>query len=77
MPLETILTLALVPLAGKVAASFISTYITRIDAPFATAVGLMAKGVAEIALLLVMLQTGAIDNDIFSLLVLVMLHTSY
>ena len=73
LPLETILTLALVPLAGKVAASFISTYITRIDAPFATAVGLMAKGVAEIALLLVMLQTGAIDNDIFSLLVLVML----
>ena len=73
LPLETILTLALVPLGGKVAASFISTYITRIDAPFATAVGLMAKGVAEIALLLVMLQTGAIDNDIFSLLVLVML----
>ena len=73
LPLETILTLAFVPLAGKVAASFICTYITRIDAPFATAVGLMAKGVAEIALLLVMLQTGAIDNDIFSLLVLVML----
>ena len=73
LPLETILILAFVPLAGKVAASFISTYVTRIDAPFATAVGLMAKGVAEIALLLVMLQTGAIDNDIFSLLVLVML----
>ena len=73
LPPETILILAFVPLAGKVAASFISTYVTRIDAPFATAVGLMAKGVAEIALLLVMLQTGAIDNDIFSLLVLVML----
>ena len=73
LPLETILILAFVPLAGKVAASFISTYVTRIDAPFATAVGLMVKGVAEIALLLVMLQTGAIDNDIFSLLVLVML----
>ena len=73
LPPETILILAFVPLAGKIAASFISTYVTRIDAPFATAVGLMAKGVAEIALLLVMLQTGAIDNDIFSLLVLVML----
>ena len=35
--------------------------------------GLTAKGVAEIALLLVMLQTGAIGKDIFSLLVLVML----
>ena len=33
----------------------------------------MAKGVAEIALLLVMLHTGSIDKDIFSLLVLVML----
>ena len=73
LPLQTILTLALVPLAGKVAASFISTYITRINAPFATAIGLMAKGVAEIALLLVMLQTGAIGNEVFSLLVLVML----
>ena len=73
LPVETILTLAFVPLAGKVVASFLSTYITRIDAPFATAVGLLAKGVAEIALLLVLLQTGAIDKDIFSLLVLVML----
>ena len=32
----------------------------------------MAKGVAEIALLLLLLQTGAIGEDIFSLLVLVM-----
>ena len=73
LPVETILTLALVPLAGKVVASFLSTYITRIDAPFPTAVGLLAKGVAEIALLLVLLQTGALDKEIFSLLVLVML----
>ena len=73
LPWETVVTIAFVPLAGKVAASFLSTYVTRVDAPFATAVGLMAKGVAEIALLLVMLHTGAIDKDIFSLLVLVML----
>ena len=73
LPLETILALALVPLAGKVGASFLSAYVTRIDAPFATAVGLTAKGVAEIALLLVMLHSGAIGKDIFSLLVLVML----
>ena len=73
LPLETVLALALVPLAGKVGASFLSAYATRIKAPFATAVGLTAKGVAEIALLLVMLRTGAIDKDIFSLLVLVML----
>ena len=73
LPLETILILALVPLAGKVGASFLSAYVTRVNAPFATAVGLTAKGVAEIALLLVMLHTEAISKDIFSLLVLVML----
>ena len=73
LPLETVLALALVPLAGKVGASFLSAYAIRVKAPFATAVGLTAKGVAEIALLLVMLQTGAIGKDIFSLLALVML----
>ena len=73
LPIETILALALVPLAGKVGASFLSAYVTRVNAPFATAVALTAKGVAEIALLLVMLQSGAIGKDIFSLLVLVML----
>lgn len=73
LPVETILVLALVPLSGKIGASFLSAYVTRVDAPFATAVGLTAKGVAEIALLLVMLHSGAIGKDIFSLLVLVML----
>ncbi len=73
LPVETILVLAFVPLVGKVGASLFSAYVTRVDAPFATAVGLTAKGVAEIALLLVMLHSGAIGKDIFSLLVLVML----
>lgn len=72
LPPETILALVLVPLAGKFAGSFISAYITRLDAPFAIAAGLMAKGVAEIALLLLLLQAGAIDKGVFSLLVLVM-----
>ena len=72
LPPETILALVLVPLAGKFAASFISAYITRLDAPFAIATGLMAKGVAEIALLLLLLHTGSIDKGVFSLLVLVM-----
>ena len=73
LPIETILALTLVPLAGKFAAALVSAYITRLDAPFATAMGLMAKGVAEIALLLLLLDTGAIDKGVFSLLVLVML----
>ena len=72
LPLETVLALTLVPLAGKFVAAFISVYITRLHAPFATAMGLMAKGVAEIALLLLLLETGAIDKGVFSLLVLVM-----
>ena len=72
LPPETILALVLVPLAGKFAGAFISAFITRLDAPLATAAGLMAKGVAEIALLLLLLHTGAIGKGVFSLLVLVM-----
>jgi len=72
LPIVTILALALVPLAGKFAGAFIAAYVTRLQAPLATAAGLMAKGVAEIALLLLLLHTGAIDEGVFSLLVLVM-----
>ena len=73
LPILTIIVLTFVPLIGKFATSVISAYVARLDAPFATASGLMAKGVAEIALLLLLFQTGAIDKSIFSLLVLVML----
>ncbi len=72
LPPVTIAALVLVPLAGKFAGSFISAYITRLEAPFAIASGLMAKGVAEIALLLLLLHSGAIGEGVFSLLVLVM-----
>ena len=72
LPIITIIVLASVPILGKFVASVISSYIARIDAPFATASGLTAKGVTEIALLLLLLQTGIIDKSIFSLLVLVM-----
>ena len=69
---STALLLVLVPLAGKFAGAFVGTYVTRIDAPFALAAGLMSKGVAEIAFLLVLLESGVIAKDIFSLLVLTM-----
>ena len=69
---EVILALLFVPLAGKFAGAFISAYITRLQEPLAMASGLMAKGVAEIALLLVMLQSGIISEALFSLLVLIM-----
>ena len=64
--------LVLVPLAGKFAGAFIGTYVTRIDTPFALATGLMSKGVAEIAFLLVLHDSGVIPKDVFSLLVLTM-----
>ena len=69
---ETILALTLVPFAGKFAGSFLSAYVMRLEAPLAMAAGLMAKGVAEIALLLLLLNTGAIDEGVFSLLVFLM-----
>ncbi len=64
--------LVLVPLAGKFAGAFLGTYVTRLDAPFALATGLMSKGVAEIAFLLVLFESGVIAKDLFSLLVLTM-----
>ena len=72
LPGATIAALVVVPLLGKFAGSFISTYVTRLEAPLALACGLMAKGVAEIALLVVMLDSGVIDQGVFSLLVLIM-----
>ena len=71
LPPETIIALLFVPLAGKFAGAFISAYVTRLQAPFAVASGLMAKGVAEIALLLVMLHSHVINEALFSLLVVV------
>ncbi len=72
LPPQTILALVLVPLAGKFVGAFTSAYVTRLDSPFAIAMGLMAKGMAEIALLLLLLHNGAIGEGVFSLLVLVM-----
>ena len=72
LPVETIAALVLIPLLGKLAGAFIGTYVARLDTPFVLATGLMAKGVAEIALLLILLETGVIGHDVFSLLVLIM-----
>ena len=69
---EVIAALIFVPLAAKFAGAFISAYITRLESPFAVASGLMAKGVAEIALLLVMLHANVIGEALFSLLVMIM-----
>ena len=72
LPPMTILGLLLIPFAGKLMASFVGTYLARLDTPVVLSVSLMGKGVAEIALLLVLLETGVIGQDVFSLLVIIM-----
>ena len=72
LPVWTIVALVAVPFLGKFAGAFIGAFVARLDKPFALATGLMAKGVAEIALLLVLLEVGVIGRDVFSLLVLIM-----
>ena len=72
LPALTIAALVIVPFVGKFAGALLGAYVTRQDLPFTLATGMMAKGVAEIALLLVLLETGAIGPSVFSLLVLIM-----
>ncbi len=72
LPVLTMTALALIPLAGNFMGAFIGAYVSRLVAPYAVAFGLMGKGVAEIALLLVLRETGSIDEGVFSFLVLVM-----
>ena len=72
LPLWTMVGLALIPLLGNFVGAFIGAYVSRLTVPVAVATGLMGKGVAEIALLLVLWDTGVIDEVVFSFLVLVM-----
>lgn len=72
LPGLTIAALALVPFVGKYSGALLGALVARMETPFALATGLMAKGVAEVALLLVLFETGVIGDDIFSLLVLIM-----
>lgn len=72
LPAATVAAVVLVPLVGKFCGAFLGTYLTRIDTPMALATGLMAKGVAEIAFLLVLVDAGVIEQNVFSLLVLIM-----
>ena len=72
LPLGAMVGLALIPLLGNFTGAFIGAYVSRLAVPYAVATGLMGKGVAEIALLLVMWNSGIIDEVVFSFLVLVM-----
>ena len=72
LPLWAMAGLALIPLFGNFAGALIAAYVSRLTVPYAIASGLMGKGVAEIALLLVLWDSGIIDEIVFSFLVLVM-----
>ena len=72
LPPMTIVGLLFVPMIGKVIASLVGTYLARLDTPIVLSAGLMGKGVAEIALLLVLFETNVISQGVFSLLVITM-----
>ncbi|MDE2780572.1 MAG: cation:proton antiporter [Chloroflexota bacterium] len=72
MPWWVMLALAFIPLSGNFVGAFLGAYISRLTVPYAVASGLMGKGVAEIALLLVLRELAIIDEVTFSFLVLVM-----
>ena len=72
LPVWSMVALALVPLCGNFIGAFIGAYVARLTVPYAVASGLMGKGVAEIALLLVLWESGTINEVVFSFLVLVM-----
>ncbi len=72
LPVITIVALLFIPMIGKILASLIGTYLARLDTPIVISTGLMGKGVAEIALLLVLFETGVISQGVFSLLAITM-----
>ncbi len=73
LPVLTIAALVVIPLIGKFAGASFGSFVARLDSPFTIATGLMAKGVAEIAVLLVLLEHDVIGRSVFSLFVLIML----
>ena len=73
LPVWTIAALVVTPLIAKFAGASVGALVARLDSPFTIATGLMAKGVAEIAVLLVLLEHEVIGEAVFSLFVLIML----
>lgn len=73
LPLSAVVVLVLVPTLAKFAGPLLGAFATRMKNPWAVSTALMAKGITEIALLLLLAETGLIGQDLFSLLILVML----
>jgi Kef-type K+ transport system membrane component KefB len=73
LPAWWIVAVVLVAVLGKFAGTLVGVIVARLTQPLAIASGMMGKGVVEIALLVVMLNMGAISQELFSLLVLIMI----
>jgi Na+:H+ antiporter len=73
LPAWSIVAVVLVAVLGKFAGTLVGVMVARLTQPLAIASGMMGKGVAEIALLVVMLNMGAISEELFSLLILIMI----
>ena len=73
LPPVVIAAVVIVPLVGKFLGAIVGAYVIRMGISFPLASGLMAKGAAEIALLLVMFHHHLIGEELFSLLILIML----
>jgi Kef-type K+ transport system membrane component KefB len=73
LPAWSIVAVVLVAVLGKFVGTLVGVTVARLTQPLAIASGMMGKGVVEIALLVVMLNMGAISQELFSLLILIMI----
>jgi Kef-type K+ transport system membrane component KefB len=73
LPAWSIAAVVLVAVLGKFAGTLVGVTAARLTQPVAIASGMMGKGVVEIALLVVMWNMGAISQELFSLLILIMI----
>ena len=73
LPAWSVAAVVMVAVLGKFAGALVGVILARLDRPLAIASGIMGKGVAEIALLVVMLNMEAISQELFSLLILIMI----
>ena len=73
LPAWSIVAVVLVAVLGKFVGTLVGVMVARLTQPLAIASGMMGKGVVEIALLLIMLNMGAISQELFSLLILIII----
>ena len=73
LPASTLATVIPVVIFAKAAGSLMGVTVARLSRRLAVASGIMGKGVIEIAFLHILLESGVIDREMFSLLTLLMI----